>query len=130
MAVRTTPLGIGVLDDGRRMIEAGHIAIRDFAQRSPGQVLWCRAVSGLGIHRHANAGQSRHDEQYGGPVAKPSQTGGSRQITAADEEQGYGHDPPVGSGSAGQYAQRLADRAVRRRLHGIRAEPGRRHQDR
>jgi hypothetical protein len=60
----------------------------------------------------------------------PGQARGGHEVTPADQEQGAGHDPPVGSGVTRQYAHRLADRAVGGRLERAADQPAPGDQDR
>src|SRR5580704_15468300 len=91
---------------------------RHRAQRGPGDVLRGRAVGRFGRYGDADAGQARDGEHD------------ARGHPEAGQEQGSGHDPPVGSGVAGHHADRRPDRVVGGRPDRAGDQPARGHHHR
>ena len=102
----------------------------DRAERSPGEMLRSRAAGGFGRYGDADAAPARNGQQDAGRHPGASQTNGSHELTAAHQEQGPGHDPPIGSGVASQHADRLPDWAVGGRLDRVGDQPAPGGQDR
>ena len=89
---------------------------RDDAAHREGEVARRRARGRFRSGGDAESRKASQDQQDARRHADGSQARAGRDLTAAHQQQGRGHYPPVGSRVTSQHAHRLPHRAIRGRL--------------
>ena len=89
---------------------------RDHAAHREGEVARRRARGRFRSGGDAESRKASQDQQDARRHADASQARAGQDLTAAHQQQGRGHYPPVGSRVTSQHAHRLPHRAIRGRL--------------
>ena len=90
---------------------------RDHAAHRQSEVARRRARGRFRSGGDAESRKTSQDQQDARRHADASQACAGRDLTAAHQQQGRGHHPPVGSRLTSQHAHRLPHRAIRGRLN-------------
>jgi hypothetical protein len=96
---------------------------RDHAAHREGEVARRRARGRFRSGGDAESRKASQDQQDARRHADGSQACAGRDLTAAHQQQGRGHYPPVGSRLTSQHAHRLPHRAIRGRLKRAANQP-------